>query len=133
MEAELDGPEVACGDGEACGGEPPVGEACVVGEGHGEEAAKGVEEGYDGEACGAEDASGVAGTGGAGVELAEVCAGAPADEVPCGDEAADEVAGGEGEEGHGDWGRWAGAWLASRWEMAIGGGLLAIAMVGGSG
>ncbi len=25
VEAELDGPEVAGGDGEACGGEPPVG------------------------------------------------------------------------------------------------------------
>ena len=49
VEAELDGPEVAGGDGEACGGEPPVGEACVVGEGHGEEAAEGVEEGDDGD------------------------------------------------------------------------------------
>ena len=75
----------------------------MVGEGHGEEAAEGVEEGDGGEACGAEDAAGVAGSSGAGVELAEVGSGAPADEVPCGDEAADEVAGGEGEEWHGVW------------------------------
>lgn len=94
----------------------------MVGEGHGEEAAEGVEEGDGDEACGAEDAAGVAGSGGAGVEVAEVGAGAPADEVPCGDETADEVAGGEGEEGHGDGGWWAGAGRASRWEMGIGGG-----------
>ena len=105
----------------------------MVGEGHGEEAAEGVEEGDGGEAGGAEDASGVACSGGAGVEMAEVCAGEPADEVPCGDEAADEVAGGEGEEGHGDGDGGLGRRVRRGGKWGLAGGRVAIAMVGGSG